>query len=334
MKKRILLLGATGDLGIYTFDFLYRVLPSEEYELIPVGKRRTDFFKRYNTDYYQLDITDSRTFDKLPNQSIHTVIHFAGMLPAKMKGYTPRSYLETNILGTFNVLEYCRKHNVDRVIFLKSVADYYGYLSESDNVTIFNDDMPRKFNYMNDHAIYGISKATAADLIEVYHQLYGFKRFIFRIPNVYHYSSVENYYKNGKPEKVSYRYMIESAKAGQPIELWGDPKKGRDFLYIKDFCQIIYKAIIATNDGGEYNVGSGKLTSMEDQVKGIISVFSPEHRRSEIIYCPEKRDCINYLMDIEKGKNELDYEPQYDYIKYLKDYKEEMIKNRFAELYK
>ena len=56
----------------------------------------------------------------------------------------------------------------------------------------------------------------------------------------------------------------------------------------------------------------------------MIEVFSPKDNPSKIIECPEKKDCDDFVMDISNIKEDLEYEPEYDYISYLKDYKKEM----------
>ncbi len=328
-KKKVVIFGATGNTGVYVTDYLHSMMDSQEYEIVAIGHRKTNYFARYNIHYYSVDITDSSQFEQLPKDNIYAVVHLAAILPAAMKGYNPQEYIDVNITGTLNVLEYCRENNVDRIVFTKSVSDYYGYLKTTN---FLKADMPTNLKYTGDHAIYAISKVTGVELIEHYHQQYGLKNFILRLPNIYLYSPEKYYYVNGEKTPISYKLMIDKAIAGETIELWGDPHKGRDIVYVKDFAQIIYKALISNLDGGEFNVGSGKLTNMEEQIHGMIDVFCPENKKSEIKYCPEKRDCVNYLMDIEKTKRLLGYEPQYDYLQYLEDYKKEMNSDRFNGL--
>ena len=58
--------------------------------------------------------------------------------------------------------------------------------------------------------------------------------------------------------------MIDKARAGEPLEIWGDPTKGMDLIYVKDFCQMIEKALFAPKEAsGTYNVGTGVLTSLK-----------------------------------------------------------------------
>ena len=79
-------------------------------------------------------------------------------------------------------------------------------------------------------------------------------------------------------------------------------------------------------------MGTGKGTTMREQIEGIIKVFSPDSNRSEIVYCPEKKNAMQYVMNIDNARTELGYEPQYSYEDYLRDYKLEMNNNRFEGL--
>lgn len=325
MKKKIIIFGATGETGVYLADYLQQKL-SQDFDIFATGRRKTNYFDKYKIPYFSVDITNTQDFQQLPQIDVYAIVDLAGILPARMKGYQPEIYIQANILGTMNILEYAKSVNADRFMFMKSVSDYYGYLTGED---FFPADLPVKLRYTGDHTIYAISKCAAADICEHYHQTYGIKNFTFRLPNIYLYSPEKYYYVNGEKTPISYRYLIDKAINGEDIELWGDPTKGRDIVYVKDFAQIIYKAIISERNGGIYNVGSGKLTSMQEQIDGMIQVFSKPKATPKIIYCPEKKNCINYLMDISKTQEELGYIPQYDYISYLKDYKKEMESNRF-----
>ena len=326
--KNVLVFGAAGETGLYVTDYLRQNLP-EGYGVIAVSRRQTDYFTRRGVPYYSVDIENRDAFAKLPEENVYAIVDLAAVLPARMKEDRPEKYFQTNTIGTLYILEYARRVGADRFVFMKSVSDLYGYLTGND---FLKADMPVKLRYTGDHTIYAISKCAAADIAEHYHQMYGIKNFTLRLPNIYCYNPERYYYVNGERKPISYRYMIDRAIHGDPIELWGDPSKGRDVVYVKDFAQIILRAVLADVDGGVFNVGSGKLTNMVKQITGMIQVFSPADKPSEIVYRPEMRDCVNYLMDISKTKEILGYEPQYDYIAYLEDYKKEMASDRFEGL--
>lgn len=248
-----------------------------------------------------------------------------------MEGYHPEQYIQTNIVGAFNVLEYCRKTNADRILYPQSEGDLSGYWGKE---MIIKPDLPRKFSFKGDHALYVIAKNTAVDMIEHYHQTYGIKRFIFRCPTIYAYTPNQYFYVDGIKRVLAYRHLMNMAMAGEPIEMWGDPTKAKDIVYVGDFCQMLCKAITVDRECGFYNVGTGTAVTLKDQIEGIIEVFSPEDKKSEIIHCPDKPNSREFIMDITNAKEELGYEPQYYYMDYLIEFKKEMEKNRFAELRK
>ena len=327
-KKKIIVLGSAGNLGMYFMDYLMSNLNMEEYEMIATGTKKEYPFDFYNGKYIKLDITKKEDFEKLPKENVHAIVDFAGVLPAYLSKDDPDKYIDVNIKGTLNVLEYAREVKADRIIYTQTWADLNGYLKENKPL---KPDLLRKPIHTGDHAIYTVTKCAAVELIECYHQMYEIKNFIFRLPNIYLYSPEMYYYVDGEKKFISYRYMIQRAIEGQDIELWGNPDLGKDIIYVKDLCQMIFKALFVNRDTGTYNAGTGIKTSMREQIEGMIKVFSPKDKPSKIIECPDKKDCDDFVMDIENIKEELGYEPQYDYISYLEDYKKEMELNRFTK---
>ena len=328
-KKKIVIFGATGSTGIYLTDYLCENLDKSEFEVIAVGRRKTDYFNRFGIKYYSVDITDKQSFEKLPKENIHSIIILAGILPARMSVYKPEQYVDININGTLNIMEYYKDVTVDRVMYMISVSDLHGYMP--DNLE-FMPKMPIKFQYGTDHTIYAISKTAATEIIKEYAFEFGFKYFIFRLPNIYLYSPETEYYVDYKPQKISYKYMIERAIKGEDIELWGDPDAKREIVYVKDFCLEIYKAILTDADSTYYNIGADCMVTMKEQIEGIIDVFCDDNNKSKIIECPNKRTCVQTHMNIENAREELNYEPKYNYREYLEDYKKEMNSDRFKGL--
>lgn len=327
-KKKIIVLGSAGNLGMYFIDYLNEKLDMEKYEIIATGTKDEYPFEFYKGKYVKLDITKVDDFEKLPKENVQAVVDFAGVLPAYLSKDDPNKYIDVNIKGTLNVLEYCRKVKADRIIYTQTWADLNGYLKEKKPL---KPDLLRKPIHIGDHAIYTVTKCAAVELIECYHQMYGLKNFIFRLPNIYLYSPEMYYYVNGEKKYISYRYIIQRAMKGEPLEMWGNPELGKDIIYVKDLCQMIFKSLFVDRETGTYNAGTGIKTTMREQIEGIVKVFSPKENPSKIIECPEKKDCDDFVMDITNAKEELGYEPEYNYIAYLEDYKKEMELNRFTK---
>lgn len=328
IMKKVVLFGATGSIGAYAAVALQQA----GYEVVAVGRRQTDngFFREHGMEYVSLDITNKEAFGALPQKNVHAVVHLAGVLPARMQGYNPQTYIDSVMTGTLNVLDYCVSVSASRIVFSQSVADVsYMY---GNNVLIPADAVQR-FPLNDDHSVYSICKNAAVNLIEHYYVKYGLKRFVLRFPNIYVYHPNPFYFYDGEKRWQSYRLLIERAKQGLPIELWGNPELQRDMVYVKDCVQIITKSLSAQVDGGMYNVGTGVGTSMRKQIEGMIEVFSPKEHLSPIIERPEKPDTASYIMDISKTIKELGYQPQYDYLSYLKDMKREMEVEPFKQLW-
>lgn len=321
--KKIIIFGASGGTGRYFIDYCLQNKIDKKFDLIAVGLREKAFENNPRVEYFSIDITNQSDFAKLPSNNIFAVIDLAGVMPARMKGYSPYPYIQTNILGTLNILEYCRSSKTDRILFAQSFGDIK---DNAEKNILLKPNSPQKFSLTSDHAVYVISKNTAVQLIEQYHQMYGIKSFIFRLPTIYLYSPIDTYYVDGVERKIGYRIIIDKAIEGKEIEVWGDPSRKKDMVYVKDFCQMMYKALFVDLAFGYYNVGTGIGTTLEDQIRGIIDVFSQKDHQSELRYLPNKPNAPQYIMDIENAKRELSYSPEYNYIEMLEDFKIEMIR--------
>ena len=328
--KRILVFGATGNIGAYLVDYLNSNLSNSEYEVIAIGRKRTSFFERRGIHYIRVDVNKAEDFEKLPTNDVYAIVNLAGLLPAYLKEYNPFSYVETNINGSLRILEFARKNRVDRVLYTQTWSVQGGYWGLKE---VLSPKDPKSLIYTGDHAFYCITKSMIEETMEHYKQEYGIKNFVFRLPNVYLYHPDKTYFVNGIERKIGYRHMIDVASKGERIELWGNPDAFKDILYIKDLCQMMYKAILCKLNGGTYNAGTGIKTTLKEQIEGMIQVFAPHDMKSEIVYKPEGSSFTSFVMDIENAKEELGYEPEYTYIKYLEDYKKEQKLKRFDDLW-
>ena len=327
--KKIIIFGATGNVGSYVLKYALEYFKKSDYSIIASGRRKTDFFEKRGVPYYSVNISNAKDFDVLPTDNIYAVIYLAADIPAYMDGYHSEKYIYSNILGAYNVLEYCRKVKADRLLFSTSGYDVWNASLRGE---IIRPDMPYDFSYTGDHAMYVISKNTAIEMMEHYYQEYGLKKFVFRFPTIYSYSPFQYYFPNGKKTLRPVYKMINNAINSKPIELWGNPNYSKDMVYVDDCAQMFCKAIEVKREGGFYNVGTGVPVTLKEQIETIIEVFSPKNNPSKIVYLPEKPVGGGCLMDISNAKSELGYEPQFDVKALFEAYREEMKINRFAEL--
>lgn len=327
--KKIIIFGATGNVGSYVLKYASEYFDKNEYEVIASGRRETNFFESMGIRYFSVDLSQKENFAKLPKEDVYAVIYLAAQIPSYMKGYQPEKYIQSNIMGAYNVLEYCRETHADRILFSTTVFDVS--LSAGPDKVLM-PDTPLNFSYKGDHAVYVISKNTAIELIKHYHEEYGLKYFIFRFPTIYNYSPYHYYHPNGvKTLRPVYR-MIDLAMKGDPIELWGDPNYSKDMVHVYDCAQMICKAVEVDRETGFYNVGTGIPVTLQQQIEAIIKVFSPKDHPSQIVYRPEKPCGGGFLMNVDNAKKELGYEPKYGVVALFENYKEEMKIDRFKEL--
>lgn len=329
--KNILIFGATGNIGVYLTDYCKERFDPKEFHIIAIGTKKTKLFEKLGIEYINVDVTNKEDFLKLPTKDVFAIVNLAGILPAYLQDFEPSKYLNVNVIGAINVMEYARKTKADRVLYTQTWSDLGGYWGKEE---VLSSDMPRKLLFKGDHAFYSITKSMIVDTLEFYNQEYGIKNYVFRLPNIYLYNPQRYYYVDGVKKYIGYRYMIDRAIAGDDIEVWGDPKAFKDIIYVKDLCQMMYLALTKLNaKTGIYNAGTGVKTTLDEQIKTMVEVFSPKNKKSKLIYKPEKSSFTSFVMDIEKAKKELGYEPKYFYKDYLEDYKKEMELKRFDELW-
>ena len=324
--KNILILGATGLVGVYTAV----TLKAKGYTVYAAAHRSCDngFFADYGIPYYSFDISDYSSFERLP-KDVDVVRDFAGAMPARMKGYNPYAYINSIITGTLNVLEYMRSIGCRRIIFTHSIADIVDRFGSKEPLSATLD---MHFPLTGDHTVYSISKNTAVSLLKHYQAQWDFETFILRLPTIYAYQPNPYVYINGEKKWFGFRFLIEEAIKGNTLEVWGNPKQEKEMVYVLDFVQLIECCIRTNLNGGIYNVGSGFPISIEEQIRLIADTFNTT-KKSEIIYCPEKPSSPQFVLNIENAKKELGYAPQYDFKHFLSEFKKDLETEPFAKLW-
>ncbi|WP_271809503.1 NAD-dependent epimerase/dehydratase family protein [Clostridium beijerinckii] len=325
----VIVIGATGFIGVYTVEKLL----NEGYEVIATGRNKVvgDYYKSKGVKFIELDMSNEADFEKLPRENVEGIILLAGLLPANAqvdidKDENASDYIKINTIGTINVLEYCRKNNINKVISTTSYADVFNSWKRDIALT---EDEPRNFKYDGDHAVYVISKNASLDIMQYYNVQHGLQCSAFRLPPVYGVGPHSEIYVNGKYYKTGIQTFIEKAEKGEDIEIWGDPQISRDIIYVKDVATAFMKALQSDKAKGLYNMTSGIPLTLEDQVKTVIKVFT-KGKKSNVVYRPElKNNTPSYLFSMEKAKKDFGFEPKYkDYEKIMIDYKKELESHR------
>lgn len=329
----VIVIGATGFIGLYTVEKLIKSGKA----VIATGRNKKvqPMLEKMGAEFIELDITNKEDFDKLPTEGVEGVILLAGLLPANAKvdlteDENADEYFAVNVIGTINVLEYCRRNGIRKLINCSSYSDVSGAWKKG---VALKETEPRDFKFTGDHAVYVISKNAAIDVMEYYNQQHGMQCACFRFPPVYGVGPHATIYVNGKPYKSGIQTFIEKAEKGEPIEIWGDPHITRDIIYVKDVATAFVKALESDKTYGLYNMTSGTELDLEEQVKAVIQVFGGD-KPSEIVYRPDKpNNTPSFLFDMTKAKEDFGFVPAYtSYVDIMEDYKKELESGRWDVL--
>lgn len=330
-----IIFGASSFIGVYTVDEFLK-----QGEKVIVTGRNNKFKEHYDeigVQYINLDLANKEDFEQLPKEGVEGVILLAGLLPANAQvnldeDENADDYFRINTIGTINVLEYCRKNGINRVISNCSYADVRGAWGKK----TITEDEPRDFIYTGDHAVYVFSKNAANDTMEYYNQQHGMKNAWFRFPPVYGVGPHDSLYINGTLKKSGLKIFIDNATEGKDICIYGDPNLSRDVVYVKDVAHAYYLAMKSDKTSGLYNMTSGRGVTLQEQAEVIAELWAPSpEKKSKITYKPEiVNNTPSYLFSMEKAKKDFGFVPAYsDFKVMMTDYKKDLDANKYQELF-
>lgn len=331
----IIVIGASSFIGVYTVEELL----NQGCEVVVTGRNNKfkEHYDKLGVKYINLDLANAADFEKLPKENVEGVILLAGLLPANAEvnldeDENAADYFMINTIGTINVLEYCRRNGIKRVISNCSYADVRGAWGKK----AITEDEPRDFIYTGDHAVYVFSKNAANDTMEYYNQQHGMKNAWFRFPPVYGVGPHDSLYINGTLKKSGLKIFIDNASEGKDICIFGNKDLSRDVVYVKDVAHAYYLALKSENTYGLYNMTSGKGVTLQEQAEVIADLWAPSpDKKSKITYKPEiENNTPSYLFSMEKAKRDFGFEPQYsDFRVMMTDYKKDLDANKYQELF-
>ena len=246
----------------------------------------------------------------LRNHAIQAVIHFAAESHVDRSIDGPGDFIETNIVGTYRLLESVRAYwnDLDEISkkafrFLHiSTDEVYGSLNEKD------PSFTESHRY-EPNSPYSASKAASDHLVRAWCHTYGLPVLTINCSN--------NYGPYQFPEKLI-PLCILNALQGKSIPIYGDGKQVRDWLYVKDHCRAIREILRKGRVGETYNVGGwNEKTNLEvvETLCTILDELKPKLNgksyRDQIIYVKDRLGHDRrYAIDASKLKNELSWQPQ------------------------
>jgi dTDP-glucose 4,6-dehydratase len=260
-------------------------------------------------NFVHADIADKTMVAGLLNQhQVDAVVNFAAESHVDRSIDGPAAFIQTNVVGTLNLLECTRdywreleavKKSAFRFLHV-STDEVYGSLGETG---AFTEQTPFAPN-----SPYSASKAASDHLVRAFHHTYGLPTVTTNCSN--------NYGPHQFPEKLI-PLIIQKALSGSPLPIYGDGRNIRDWLYVTDHCTAIQKVLESGRIGETYNVGGDAERENIAVVRAICSVLDAKKPRSDGKSYAEQMIFVKdrpghdrrYAIDASKIKNELNWFP-------------------------
>ena len=301
-NKNYLITGSAGFIGFH----LSKKLLSEGFNVLGVDnlnnyydqrikQDRNKILKKYkNYRFNKIDIKDYKKLDRIfKKNSIHGVVNLAAQAGVRYSLKNPRSYIENNINGFFNILELSKKYRVKKFIYA-STSSIYGLQKKFPLKENFNTDNPIQ--------LYAATKKSNELMATSYSHLYKMDTIGLRFFTVYG--------PWGRPDMALFKFTKNIIK-GKPIEVFNKGKHERDFTYVDDIVNGIFNIINNKKSrfGAKiFNIGNGKKIKL---LKYIQLIEKNLDRKSKKKFLPlQKGDVIKTLSDTKLIKKHYNYQPK------------------------
>ena len=310
--KNMLVTGGCGFIGANFIRYLFsgenfggRVINADKLTYAGNPESLEDIKKIFSETYQfvRADICDSAAMEQIIEEyDIDCICHFAAESHVDRSIVEPDAFVQTNIVGTFRLLELCRKHK-DRIQLFHHVStdEVYGSLGKEG---FFTETTP-----YDPSSPYSASKAASDHLVRAYHKTYGIPVTISNCSN--------NYGPYQFPEKLI-PLMILNALEEKPLPVYGQGLNVRDWLYVEDHCRAILTIMQKGKRGETYNVGGRCEKQNIEVVKTICDILDDirtlgrRRTRRELITFVKDRPGhdLRYAIDCSKLERELGWRPQ------------------------
>lgn len=251
-------------------------------------------------EFYQVDVSSPLINGVFKKEGITHVIHHAAQIDVQQSLEDPLFDIKSNITGTVNLLECCRKYNVKKIIYPSSAAVY----GEPDYLPL-DECHPLKII-----SPYGISKHTPEHYLRAYQELYDLDYTIFRYANVY------GPRQDPKGEGGVISIFVDKMLAGERPVIFGDGEQSRDFIYVRDIVEANLKAL--SGAGGKLlNISSKIQVTVNELYQLINKILGSD---LEPVYQNERKGDIRHsYLDNSRARAVLEWEPLYDLSSGLKE---------------
>ena len=285
--SKCLVTGGAGFIGSHIVGKLLH----NNHEVVVIDNESAESNEAFNwyEDHAENHVVDIRDFDACRPlfEGVEYVFHLAARSRIQLAMNNPRECLETNYLGTYNMLECAKQAGVRRFVN-SSTSSSYGLVNEPPLTESMQTDCLNP---------YSASKVGAETLCHMYYRLHGLRTITLRYFNVY---------GPRQPLKGQYAPVIglfeEQKKRGEPLTIVGDGEQRRDYTHVYDVVEANISAMMTNYSGMVVNIGTGKNHSV-NEVASYIS--------EDTVTIPERPgEARETLANIERANKLLSWEPK------------------------
>ena len=296
--EKIIITGGLGFIGSNLINIL-----KDKYFIINIDKvTYASNFKNINPNiknykFYKEDIKNRIFIKKILKKYKPSIIfNLAAETHVDRSIDSPKKFIDTNIIGVFNLLESIRNYKKEIKLIHISTDEVYGDVKKNHK--------SKEEDAYNPSSPYSASKASGDLLIKSYIRTYNIPAIITNCCN--------NFGPNQYPEKLI-PTIIYNIINDKPIPIYGNGKNVREWIYVKDHCNALIKIAEKGVNGENYNIGSGTVLNNIQIVKKIISNFKKISYSNEIkskIYLVKDRPGhdLRYCLNSSKIKSKLKWE--------------------------
>ena len=270
-------------------------------DLLTIGSNLKNLKEIEQNENYQFindDIKNQKLVDNLA-KDVDVIINFAAESHVDRSIANPKPFIETNILGTYSLLEATKKH--DNLFIHVSTDEVYGDAENEDSFT--------EKSLINPSNPYSATKAAADHLVSAYHRTYGIKCITTRCTN--------NFGPHQFPEKLIPKTIIR-AKKDLKIPLYGNGEQIRSWIYVYDHVQAIENLISNGISGRVYNITAWNEIKNKTIVENILELLNKSNDLIEYVDDRPGHD-KRYSIDASKIQKEINWKPKYEFKESLKD---------------
>lgn len=286
----------TGGLGFIGSNFVRRIVNGRDTLLLNLdagtyGSNPVNLTDLGGTTSYTLvkaDLVNVQAVEKVVAR-VDAIIHFAAQTHVDRSISNPKSFVLSNVLGTFNLLEAARRSDVRKFVHISTDEVYGSAVGKSFVET----------DQLNPSSPYAASKAAGEMLVEAYCNTYGLHTVVLRCTN--------NFGPYQFPEKFIPKTVI-SALQGRGIPIYGDGKQIRDWIFVTDFCSAAEVALERAPAGSVYNVSAGNEIQNVEVAKLVLERLGKPVSLLQFVEDRPGHD-YRYSLDASRIRNELGWKP-------------------------